>query len=593
MRFLKWCTHLKVISKDEGMMSFSPNTWYDGQLYVVHEIFTAPESVRTFILLKARQLGISTLCCALDLYWSFRFPKLQGALVSADYEISAGMRDNLRTFYSNLPMGARMMKKRDNALMMSFNNGSRIRFLFTTAKKSKKGNMGRSGTANFGHFTEVAFFQNVDDLNSFMATLSDTHPNRLYIFESTANGFGLFSDMWDDAEDSLTKKRIFLGWWLKETYRLTPGPDLDKYSYPMSEPEKEMWQRVKKDYGYEVSMSQLAWWRKMCKEEMKDHGALSREDMMNQEYPWHHMEAFRSSGSHFFKWKNIDNMKEKSFDPIRRLEPVFRKEMAQMELVDSYSGRIKLWEDFEPEAPLYILGADPTWAVNPRSDYGIITIYKCFKDRIEQVLEYSDKGIQIMPFTWLFLTLAGMWQAPQIYEITGPGMAMRDHIEMYRRWIRTNRVDENMTIYDYAKKLKAEYLYSRPDSLSPAKTAFQWKTSGEQKERLLYGFQTAVNNDDVVIRSGELIQELGHFIKRDTGELEAEKGHDDRVIASALVWHYWMINFRSRLMTRDEYLTNREKIAEEKRKRKENPIGTFMNHHLSKAIIQATRGSHV
>lgn len=258
--FLNWCCYSKIISKDSGLIDFTPNTWYDAQFVFVDTIFTNLEKgIDWYVFLKARQLGITTVASQFDLFYNFKHSNLQSSIVSADYRISDEVRSQIRIIYEHLPIQARQPKKQDNSLFMSFRNNSRIKFFFTTGRQSKKGNMGRSGASNYCHGTEVAYFQNLEDWNAFVRTLSHDYPFRLYIWESTANQYNHWYDLWETAGDSNTQKRIFLGWWLKETYREDDPKELLKYGYTPVQWEQENIDLIKKLYDYDLSIEQLAW----------------------------------------------------------------------------------------------------------------------------------------------------------------------------------------------------------------------------------------------------------------------------------------------------------------------------------------------
>ena len=567
-------------------MPFSPNHWKGSQWMFIVRLFSMPEHVRWLYILKARQLGISTVCNAYDLYYNFRYTNMQSSLVTADYKIANEMRNTYRTMYQNLPLHSKRLKKADNSDRMSFKNGSAIKYLFTTAKKSQKGNMGRSGACNYAHFTECAFFQNVDDFNAFVATLSQEHPQRRYIFESTANGYNHYYDQWESAKESNTKETLFIGWWANEGYILTNDFDLDKYGYPLEAWEQESWDIVKAEYDYEVTMPQIAWWRKTLKEEMQDRGAMSRVDMMYQEYPWTEYESFRLTGKNFFNANQVRRMEEKSkkHEPIIRYETILRKELEHIEFKPSPMGKLIIWEEYDPDA-VYILGADPSYGSNPDSDNGVITIYKCFKDCMEQVAEFADNFCDTKAYTWIMLSMIGMYHAPYILEVQGPGQAILDNMDMCRRWIKQNTVTQNMTIYDYAEQYRTEYLYKRADTFgSPG--ARHWVTSGAAKERLMFSFQTMVNNEEILIRSGDLVKELGTF-QQDGNTLSAIDGkHDDRIIASALVNQYWNESFRSRLELKADYEARKAAATELRRLQRNEPEKAFSQNFMKTMILK-------
>jgi len=93
--FYKFCSELKIETKEEGLKKMG--NLLGTQKYVMEEIQKGlAEDIHFFVILKGRQLGITTVSLALDLYWQFTHPGWQGTLV-ADTEEN---RDMFRsTFY--------------------------------------------------------------------------------------------------------------------------------------------------------------------------------------------------------------------------------------------------------------------------------------------------------------------------------------------------------------------------------------------------------------------------------------------------------------------------------------------------------------
>src|SRR6266436_849416 len=84
--FRDFLRHVTILSKDAGYTSFQlydlPGHKGQGvQEYALQSIFDGLDNdVHWFVLLKARQLGITTLSLLLDLFWCAMYPGLQGAI---------------------------------------------------------------------------------------------------------------------------------------------------------------------------------------------------------------------------------------------------------------------------------------------------------------------------------------------------------------------------------------------------------------------------------------------------------------------------------------------------------------------------------
>ena len=217
--FYQFCSQLKIESKEKGLIPLVPNGC---QRKYVDEIEQGlSEGIHDFKFLKGRQLGISTISLALDLYWNFRHKALQGTLVTHNDAARDFFRATLGAYMTYLPKEYKVPVKAHNRTQLIFKNNSR--FVYQVAGTRSSSDLGRSTASSFAHCTEVAFWGDEEGLKSFEATLADNNPDRLYIWETTANGFNHWKDMWDTAKRSITQRAVFIGWWLNEQYRAEKG----------------------------------------------------------------------------------------------------------------------------------------------------------------------------------------------------------------------------------------------------------------------------------------------------------------------------------------------------------------------------------
>ena len=80
-QFYNFCSQLKIETKEQGLKKMG--TLLGSQTYVMDEITKGlQDDVHFFVILKGRQLGITTVSLALDLYWHFIHPGLQGTLTT-------------------------------------------------------------------------------------------------------------------------------------------------------------------------------------------------------------------------------------------------------------------------------------------------------------------------------------------------------------------------------------------------------------------------------------------------------------------------------------------------------------------------------
>ncbi len=100
------------------------------------------QGIRDFYCLKSRQLGVTTVSLAIDLFWCATHPRMLGVIVADTDKNSAFFRTVLKGYYNSLPAefrGSGFEKIRDNAAGMEFSNGSRLDFLVAGERKKNWG----------------------------------------------------------------------------------------------------------------------------------------------------------------------------------------------------------------------------------------------------------------------------------------------------------------------------------------------------------------------------------------------------------------------------------------------------------------------
>ena len=96
-RFYRFCAQLQIETKEKGLQRLG--SLLGTQTYVMSEIAKGLEDgAHHYVILKGRQLGITTISLALDLYWVFTHPGL-GATLVTDTE------ENREMFRSTLEIG--------------------------------------------------------------------------------------------------------------------------------------------------------------------------------------------------------------------------------------------------------------------------------------------------------------------------------------------------------------------------------------------------------------------------------------------------------------------------------------------------------
>ena len=192
--FYKFCKELKVETKELGIQRLG-NRLLGSQTYVMEEIAKGLNNdIHFFVILKGRQLGITTISLALDLYWHFKNPGFQGTLTTDTEENRDQFRTTLAMYMDGLPPEYKIPLMTHNRNQMVLKNRSRL--FYQVAGLRAKGSLGRGKGITYLHGTETSSWGDEEGLASLLASLAEKNPNRLYLFESTARGFNMWHDMW-------------------------------------------------------------------------------------------------------------------------------------------------------------------------------------------------------------------------------------------------------------------------------------------------------------------------------------------------------------------------------------------------------------
>jgi hypothetical protein len=148
------------------------------------------------IILKARQLGISTLTAGYSL-WLMTFHSDKNILVIATKQDTAkNLVTKVRVMHSNLPSWLKQRCVEDNKLSLRYKNGSQIKAIASGEDS------GRSEALSLLILDEAAFIEKMDSIWAAAQQTLATGGQCLVL--STPNGVGnWFHKMWVDAEDGL------------------------------------------------------------------------------------------------------------------------------------------------------------------------------------------------------------------------------------------------------------------------------------------------------------------------------------------------------------------------------------------------------
>lgn len=539
--FEKFCSLLLIDSKEKGQL---PLKWIGTQRYFVSEVAKGlNEGVHTFVCLKGRQLGISTVSLALDLYWMFMHKGLQGALITDTDSNKILFKSYLTQYLNSLPARAKVSSVEHNREQLILKNRSRCSYI--VAGKRKNESLGAGKAVNFMHATECATWGDEQGLASLSATLAQHNPNRLYIWESTAFGYNAWYQIWQQAKDDPTTRAIFVGWWRNEFYQKEKN-SIEYKTYWDGEPtteEREWIREVYELYHHNITDTQLAWWRwylaSQCQGDM---------NVMFQTFPPTENYAFQMSGSKYFSGERVNRMYRRTLDQKPSYHRYrFGLHFEDTEFVDTIdtNAQVLIWEPPMPDG-IYVLGADPAYGSSEWADEFCIQVCRCYADKIVQVAELgTDEFENEAQFAWALAHLAGTYRPGMVVlEMLGPGGAVFNELQNLKRF--AGAPGNNSTgIYNVVNGIR-DYLYRRQDGFS-GPNAYQWQTTTKEKIRMMSTLRSYFEREQVVVNSSQTADQFRN-IRREGDTIGGEgRAKDDRVIALGLAVVGWNDTLKAEL----------------------------------------------
>lgn len=536
--------------------------WQSQQRFLDEVALGLQDGVRSFVCLKSRQLGITTVSLVIDVFWHAMFAGTRGALVCDNEQNAAENRAIIEGYIKSFPQGyfgSTFKIVNSNRQYTQFSNNSRLNYLVAGTKK--KGVSWAEGKGySFAHLTEVSKYGDADALKSFEESLAQANPDRLFIKESTANGYNHFRSTWFQAKnDADTQRAFFIGWWASDMNRI-PRDDkrFANFDYPPDVDEKERIKLVRQQYGHVIKPEQLAWIR------WKENDQTQDPHLLQQNQPWIEQDAFVQSGYSFFQTRVVNHDIQKLLKATEEgseeyIYHAYRYELgndflamkldALTEEEDRPRIELKIWEEPHPNGK-YVIGCDPAYGRNENKDKHAIEVWRCYADRIVQVAEYATYNVEVKHCAWVLAHLAGAYKDCIVnVELSGPGrmiMMEWDHLrdmlkaEQFAKFVSEREWDDAL---DNARW----YLYHRADSTGSG-TAYNFETTWRTKAELMHQYRGAYMTRELVIRSRFLLEEM-MIVVQDGNEIAApdspgsETCKDDRVFAAALACRAW-INWR-------------------------------------------------
>lgn len=586
-KFKRYIKHLKIQSRDYGRV---PLRLLGSQQYILSEVDKGlKEGITTFVVLKGRQQGSTTLFLAVDFFYALAHPGLLGTFILHEEKALAKWRAQIEIQLASMPKKVDGKRFRPNVIshnrnILLFDNDSSFSYLIGGVNENSGGGLGRSLAANYVHGTEVAFYANEDDLKAFKSSISSIYTHRLQIWESTANGFNHFYDQCQSAKTSKTVRFIFSGWWRDERNQFHVRDNRFKIFAPnnkLSQLERERVRAVRDQYEFDISLQQLAWYRWKMEDEF-----ANDQSIMDQEFPFTEDDAFQSTGSKYFTAPVLTQITR---DAHKRPFQTYRYRMTRRwEEIEVYNvtdlrAELRVWEHAS-NFGYYVVSCDPAYGSSDQADNNCIQVWRAFADGIVQVAEYCTSVFSTYQTAWVIAHLAGFYgkkDSRVILEINGPGKAVFSELQRVRDYLREMPPhSDNYELKNCLKNMR-DFYYTRIDTMS-GELAYHLVMTDDIKRMLMARFKDAVELGRMHIRSLPLIEEMRRLVNKE-GSIEAEGGgNDDRAVTAAMAYECWRKWLQPMLIG---LRMTRERALEIDKRGGDQPIDKLISNYLRRSNI--------
>jgi hypothetical protein len=460
-----------------------------------------------FIVLKARQQGLSTIISAWQYFWVSQRKAQKGLVMAHESESTQTLFDMYQRVHDNMPDMMRQETKyssRSELVFKGLDSGLRV------ATAGGRG-VARGETLQVIHLSEVAFWPvkfAQSNFNGLVQAVPDL-PGTAKFIESTANGMtGLFRTTWVKAVSAENEYEPFFSAWYES----------DEYRKAAPEGFTRTPSEIELAAKYDLQDDQL-YWRRL---KVAENGL----EMFRQEYPSNADEAFISTGRPVFNPDYVVERINMPKQPLRRMA-------VEGKVVNEHPlGELKVYHERD-EKETYVIGADVGMGVRN----GDRSVAQILDSKLRQVgvwrgLVHPDYFANILSALGFYYNTAlicpernnhGLLTCVRLRDSDYP-MIWTDQTE--------GTVDDKETIN------------------------LGFFTSERTKPLIIDKLRGSERKREIEINDTTTLQEMQTFVVTESGKMQAEEGaNDDCVMALAIANHIHEGKFEPVLVSDEHYCT--------------------------------------
>lgn len=516
--FYRYCdNNLHIKDKDANIVPFKPNKAQRAIIDRVLELLAQGKPIR-IIVLKARQMGLSTAIEALVYWWATTHKNITAMIVGHEDASSKNLYNMFKRYYEYSNPIFQPTRKYNTRQDLVFDVDDKVKEdykrrgqtppgLGSVIKTSTAGNTaaGRSDTIQLVHASEIGEWENGEELVGSLLQTVPTRPNTMIFLESTAKGMGnYFHKEWKLAKKGESVfEPFFFPWWMHDEY------EMEGVVTDLTDEEKLIIEQMR-----EAEVPEDRWLPKINFRRYKSREFGSDPMQLYQEYPSTDHEAFLASGRPVFDIPSLlhyekiaENSPQPTFDLVEN--PINRA----LSVVPIPNAPLKVWEQPIPGQE-YVIGADVAEGVKG-GDYSVADVIR--KSDLKTVAKW--RGLcDPDQFGYILEKLGRYYNYALIgCEINNHGLAvvqrLRDlfYTNLYRR---ERGVDERF---------------------EEATAKLGWKTDMRTKPLAIDYLREAIRDRVITDYDTAFVEEAMTYVIDDAGRTNAEEGNfDDTVMAKAI-----------------------------------------------------------
>lgn len=511
--------NLYIKAKDAQVVPFDPNIAQRALIYRVLELLDQGKPIR-IIILKARQMGLSTAVEALVYWWTSTNQNITSMIVGHEEASSKNLYNMFKRYYQNsnplFKPATKWDTKTDLTFAKELKDGTQIG-LNSVIKTATAGNVsaGRSDTIQILHGSEIGEWEHGEELVASLLQTVPFLPKTMIFLESTANGVGnFFHKQWKSsvAGDNVFEP-FFFPWWIQDEYEI--DSELTEEDY--TEEEKYIVNLMREGMMvcgelYTVPEAQIP--RKIQFRRLKEREFKATPERLYQEYPSYAEEAFLGTGRPVFDRQSLIAMMRTA----ERSEPKYyemHQDLARNITVTLSQDKtpLRIIEEVNPYDE-YVIGADVAEGIRG-GDYSVADVIRkkdmktvarwrghCDPDQFGHILDKLGR--------YYNFALLGV-------EINNHGLAV---VQRLRDLFYTN-------LYRREKGMDERFEEST--------SKLGWKTTILTKPLAIDYLAEAIREGLVKDEDVVFVEEAMSYVRDDNGRTNAEVGtHDDTVMAKAI-----------------------------------------------------------